>query len=93
MVDLKRAVDTLPVRWRETERVFIVQERGDEWRTRMGLANTGRKYRPEDFMPDLGRAHAWAWMAWYLGWRGVRKWPRPSREIITSTFHKQSEAA
>lgn len=76
VADLKRAADELPIRWRETERVFIIQERGDEWRTRMGLANTGRKIREHDRMPDLGRQHAYAIMAWHLGWRGVVRWPR-----------------
>lgn len=71
MSDLQRAADELPLRWRETQRVFVVQGRGPVWRARVGQLLNGTRYRADrDLMIDLGRQHSWAWMAHVLGWKG-----------------------
>jgi len=76
VADLSHAADQLPILWRETERIFAVQERTETWRRRARAVSAGQQ-------PDLGRQHAWAWMAAELGWIGVCRWPRAEQAKVT----------
>ncbi len=87
-VDLERAADILPLRWKATRRIFVVQMRGDIYRLRFGEMNAGRLLRAQDQDPEpyevggryLGHVSAYRRMAQLLGWR-----PRG----VCQTVHRQ----
>ncbi len=75
-VDLERAADILPLRWKATRRIYVTQLRGEVYRQRFGQMNAGKLLRPQDADPEprdergryLGYMAAYRRMAKALGW-------------------------